>query len=76
MIVSPSQLELVATGPMGGTVRFNLNRQSMVGSVYVNGYHVASITVGTCTEIELPQMADGSERMGSLEALERDLPQG
>ncbi|MDU8910283.1 DUF2282 domain-containing protein [Aestuariicoccus sp. MJ-SS9] len=31
---------------------------------------------GTCTEIELPAMADGSPRMGSLEALERDLPQG
>ena len=52
VVVSPSQLELVATGPMGGTVRFNLNRQSMVGSVYVNGYHVASIVIGTCTEID------------------------
>ena len=29
---------------------------------------------GTCTEIELPAMADGTPRMGSLEALERDLP--
>ncbi len=29
---------------------------------------------GTCTEMELPDMADGSERMGSLEPLERDLP--
>lgn len=29
---------------------------------------------GTCTSIELPAMADGSARMGSLEALERDLP--
>ena len=51
--VSPTQLELVATGPMGGTVRFNLNRQSMTGSVYVNGYHVATIVVdGTCTVID------------------------
>lgn len=30
---------------------------------------------GTCMEIELPQMADGSDRMGSLEALDRDLPE-
>ena len=29
---------------------------------------------GTCTEISLPDMADGSARMGSLEPLERDLP--
>lgn len=32
------------------------------------------VEAGTCTEIELPAMADGSERMGSLEALDRDLP--
>ncbi|UWR34425.1 DUF2282 domain-containing protein [Sulfitobacter sp. W027] len=29
---------------------------------------------GTCTEMELPAMADGTERNGSLEALDRDLP--
>ena len=34
------------------------------------------VEAGTCTEIELPEMADGSDRMGSLEALDRDLPQG
>lgn len=27
---------------------------------------------GTCTSIELPAMADGSARMGSLEPLDRD----
>ena len=32
------------------------------------------VDAGTCAEIELPDMADGSERMGSLEPLERDLP--
>ena len=32
------------------------------------------VDAGTCTEIELPEMADGTERKGSLEALERDLP--
>jgi uncharacterized membrane protein len=31
---------------------------------------------GTCTEIDLPDMADGSARTGSLEPLERDLPTG
>jgi len=29
---------------------------------------------GTCTEMDLPEMADGTERKGSLEALDRDLP--
>ena len=29
---------------------------------------------GTCSEIELPAMADGTPRQGSLEELERDLP--
>jgi len=29
---------------------------------------------GTCAEIELPDMADGSPREGSLEELPRDLP--
>lgn len=32
------------------------------------------VDVGTCESIELPQMADGSDRQGSLEALDRDLP--
>ncbi len=32
------------------------------------------VDAGTCAEIELPAMADGTARMGSLEALERDLP--
>jgi uncharacterized membrane protein len=32
------------------------------------------VDVGTCTEIELPAMADGSERTGSLQELDRDLP--
>lgn len=29
---------------------------------------------GTCAEIDLPEMADGTPREGSLEALDRDLP--
>ena len=32
------------------------------------------VDAGTCASIELPQMADGKARMGSLEALDRDLP--
>ncbi|APZ54734.1 DUF2282 domain-containing protein [Salipiger abyssi] len=33
------------------------------------------VDAGTCMEVELPAMMDGTERMGSLEALDRDLPQ-
>lgn len=32
------------------------------------------VDAGTCASMELPAMADGSARMGSLEALDRDLP--
>lgn len=32
------------------------------------------VDAGTCASIELPQMADGSARTGSLEELDRDLP--
>ena len=32
------------------------------------------VAAGTCADIELPAMADGTARMGSLEALERDIP--
>ena len=32
------------------------------------------VPTGTCGDIKVPAMADGTERMGSLEALDRDLP--
>ena len=32
------------------------------------------VDAGTCAEIELPDMADGTPRKGSLEELDRDLP--
>ncbi len=32
------------------------------------------VDAGTCAEIELPAMADGSARTGSLEPIDRDLP--
>jgi uncharacterized membrane protein len=32
------------------------------------------VPAGSCETMELPAAADGSARMGSLEALERDLP--
>ena len=32
------------------------------------------VPAGTCAEIELPAMADGTPRTGSLDELDRDLP--
>lgn len=32
------------------------------------------VDVGTCETLELPAMADGTPRKGSLEVLDRDLP--
>ncbi|WP_187430517.1 DUF2282 domain-containing protein [Roseobacter fucihabitans] len=32
------------------------------------------VDAGTCAEIDLPAMADGTDREGSLEELQRDLP--
>jgi len=34
------------------------------------------VDAGTCMDVELPAMADGTPRMGSLEELDRDLPTG
>ena len=34
------------------------------------------VDAGTCATMELPAMAKGMARIGALEALERDLPQG
>lgn len=34
------------------------------------------VAKGTCASMELPAMADGKARMGALEPLDRDLPQG
>ena len=43
-------------------------------SVDYQGNAWTFVDAGTCAEIELPEMADGSARMGSLEELDRDLP--
>ena len=32
------------------------------------------VPAGTCETMDVPAMADGTDRMGSLEALDRDLP--
>lgn len=44
-------------------------------SVDYQGNSWSLVPAGTCTTMELPAMEDGTMRMGSLEALERDLPE-
>ena len=43
-------------------------------SVDYQGNAWSLVPAGTCTTMELPAAADGSARMGSPEALERDIP--
>lgn len=43
-------------------------------SVDFQGNSWKMVEAGTCAGMELPAMADGSARMGSLEPLDRDLP--
>jgi len=43
-------------------------------TVDYQGNSFSMVPAGTCTTIELPDLADGSERMGSMEELMRDLP--
>ena len=45
-------------------------------TVNFQGNSWSYVPVGTCAEIELPPMEDGTARMGSLEPLDRDLPAG
>ncbi|MCB1364535.1 MAG: DUF2282 domain-containing protein [Rhodobacteraceae bacterium] len=43
-------------------------------SVDYQGNSWKLVDAGTCMEMNLPAMADGTERKGSLEPLKRDLP--
>ncbi len=43
-------------------------------TVDYQGNAFSMVPAGTCTSIELPDMADGTERHGSTEELMRDLP--
>ena len=43
-------------------------------TVYYQGNAWPLVPSGTCTDMELPAMADGTPRQGSLEELARDVP--
>lgn len=43
-------------------------------TVDYQGNAFTMVPEGTCVTMELPEMADGGERMGSFEELTRDLP--
>ncbi|MCC6007771.1 MAG: DUF2282 domain-containing protein [Rhodobacteraceae bacterium] len=64
--VSPAGENDCAAGP--GTTCAGTSTVDFQGNAWT------LVPTGTCTEIDLPAMADGTPRMGSLEELERDLP--
>lgn len=43
-------------------------------TVDYQGNAFSMVPAGTCTTMELPDMADGGHRMGSMEELTRDIP--
>lgn len=45
VLISPTQFEVVATGPFGGVLRIVLDRSTMSGFVSLNGLTVAQITI-------------------------------
>ena len=60
-IVDMNRFELVVNGPLGGVLRFQLDRNTMTGQVLLNGIPVADVTiVGGCATIQytLPGVPD------------------
>ncbi len=52
VVVSPTRFQLIVTGPLGNTLRFALNRETMTGTVSINSNEVASVTIlDGCTTI-------------------------
>lgn len=52
-VLTPSRFELVVTGPLGGTLRFVMNRDTMGGVVLLDGVEVAEIdVVDGCVSID------------------------
>lgn len=64
--VATSETNDCAAGP--GTTCAGTSTVNFQGNAW------SYVPVGTCADIELPPMEDGTARAGSLEPLERDLP--
>jgi hypothetical protein len=53
VVLSPTRFELIVTGPLGGVVRFLLDRDTMSGMVSINGHDVAEVViVDGCSHID------------------------
>ncbi|NIM63403.1 MAG: hypothetical protein GTN89_12395, partial [Acidobacteria bacterium] len=60
-VVDANSFELIVNGPLGGVLRFELDRATMTGRVLLNGLHVADVTIANgCATIRytLPGMQD------------------
>ncbi|MDE0784919.1 MAG: DUF2282 domain-containing protein [Planktomarina sp.] len=64
--VSPAGKNDCAAGP--STTDAGTSAVNYLGNAW------SLVATGTCTDIELPMMVDGSARTGSLATLERDIP--
>jgi hypothetical protein len=61
VVISPSRFEETVTGPRGNTIRFVLNRETMTGTIRVNGTEVAAVTItGGCAHVDFvnPELTD------------------
>ncbi len=61
VVVSPTRFEETVTGPRGNTIRFVLNRETMTGTIQVNGTEVAAVTLsGGCAQVDFvnPDLTD------------------
>jgi hypothetical protein len=61
VVVSPTRFEETVTGPRGNTIRFVLNRETMTGTMQVNGTEVAAVILsGGCAHVDFvnPELTD------------------
>jgi hypothetical protein len=61
IVLSPTRFEETITGPLGNTVRFALDRETMTGTVRINGIEVATVAIHEgCAEVDFvnPALTD------------------
>ncbi|MBD3869316.1 MAG: hypothetical protein IFK94_14440 [Acidobacteria bacterium] len=69
MMVDPTMLDMRLTGPMGGALGLELDRETMTGSLSLNGIQVATVSIeGGCAIIvsSIPAIPDQTVCSGSV----------
>ncbi len=53
VLLSLTRFEMTLAGPLGNVLHITLNRDTLFGAVYINGFLVATLTVsGGCTQVD------------------------